>query len=148
MDWQKTRKKVGWAAAISALASLVLGCWGVWQGFDPANHSKVVQAFVLGLWILVSPIWFWAEYFFLYKDKTTSGVEFEAFKHGQDQAAKIWLALITILAGLYFGKDLVRESPPPSDKHQSSSSQQSQPQSQPTPSSGTPASSPPTAQPQ
>jgi hypothetical protein len=94
---------------------------------------------VLGLWIMVPPIWFWYEYFFLYKDTITAKVELDAFKHGQDQSAKIWLALVTILAGLYFGKDLVREPSSGADKRQSSSSQ---PQSQSPPSSGAPAPSP------
>jgi hypothetical protein len=143
MDWQKARTNVGFASAIVLLASLVLGCWGVWEGFDPHKCIKVAQAIVLGLWILLPPIWFWFEYFFLYKDKTASGVELEAFRHGQDQSAKIWLALVTILAGLYFGKDLIRESSSGADKPQSASSQQSQPQAQSVPVSGTPVSNSP-----
>src|SRR5262249_6686731 len=45
--------------------------------------------------------------------ETKSGVKLEEFKHGQDQSAKIWLALVSVLAGLYFGKDLVRDEPTP-----------------------------------
>jgi hypothetical protein len=123
MDWKKTQTYVGWTSAVLLLSSLILGLFGLWEIFDPSKGIKVAQAIVLGLWILVPPLWFWFEYFFLYKDKTTSKVNLEGFKHGQDQSAKIWLALITVLAGLYFGKDLVREPSKP-DAQQSFSDQQ------------------------
>ncbi len=112
-NWKKMKWIVGWLATIGLLASLILGFFGVWEKFNPHNHIKVAQAIVLGIWILLAPMWFWFEYFFLFQDETKSGVKLEEFKHGQDQSAKIWLALVTVLAGLYFGKDLVREEQTP-----------------------------------
>jgi len=95
------------------LGSIVLGIFG---GFGlPFNVKcpvKVAEAIVLGLWVLLPPIWFWYEYFFLYKDiPKVEREKIEEFKHGQDQSAKLWLALITVLLGLYFEKDLVKDSP-------------------------------------
>lgn len=114
-DWKTTRTWVGGLATAAIIGSVIYGfCRGLWVGFDPQKPTKVHQAYVLGLWILLPPIWFWLEYFFLYKDEGTAVVKLEAFKHGQEQSAKIWLALVTLLAGLYFGKDLVREAPSPS----------------------------------
>jgi hypothetical protein len=106
-----------------ALASTVAGLYSLWlahqefgKGFDVHNPVKVKQACVLPIWILAPPIWFWIEYFFVYgkEDATKDKPALEAFKYGQDQASKIWLALVTVLFGLYFGKDLIRDSSPPS----------------------------------
>lgn len=123
MDWKTTRRRVGVTSAVFLVGSLIVGAWGLWEGFNPHRGIKVLQAILLGLWILLPPIWFWGEYFFLYQNPTNGSVPFDEFKHGQEQSAKIWLALITVLAGLYFGKDLVRECPTPSP--QSSATQQS-----------------------
>ncbi len=105
------------AACLSAaglLYSLFLAKYEFGKGFDPHSKAKVLQAIVLSFWILAPPIWFWFEYFFLYKgsDSTTDKPALDDFKHGQDQASKIWLALVTLLLGLYFGKDLIRDSSP------------------------------------
>jgi hypothetical protein len=95
------------------------------------------------IWILLAPMWFWFEYFFLFQDETKSGVKLEEFKHGQDQSAKIWLALVTVLAGLYFGKDLVREEQTPPCTPGSSGAPASQLKPQSRPAGNVPASKPP-----
>jgi hypothetical protein len=71
---------------------------------------KVAQAIVLSIWIVCPPIWFWYEYFHLYRPAPEPKPDIENFKYGQDQAAKIWLALVTLLLALYFGKDFTRDS--------------------------------------
>ena len=63
---------------------------------------------VLAAWIVLPPVWFWAEYFLVYRSGHYPGESLDEFKYGQDQAARIWLALITALLGLYFGKDLIK----------------------------------------
>ena len=52
-------------------------------------------------------MWFWLEYFGLwrYEDKTKR-MSLEDLKAGQEVAAKIWLAAVTALGILYFGKDI------------------------------------------
>jgi hypothetical protein len=116
-DWKKAQTRMGWTAAVFLVISVGVCFWGFGQGFDPHKLSKIAQAILLGLWVLAPPIWFWYEYFFLYSTYTApSGAAkplLEEFKHGQDQSAKIWLALVTLLFGLYFGKDLIRDTPPP-----------------------------------
>ena len=108
---------MGWTSAVLLVISLGLSFWGFGQGFDTKKLSKIVQAGLLGFWVLAPPIWFWYEYFFLYSSYAPVAPAtkplLEDFKHGQDQSAKIWLALVTLLFGLYFGKDLVRDAPPP-----------------------------------
>jgi hypothetical protein len=151
MKWPTTKANVwlwmkwivGIVATILMLKSLYIAKYEFGVGFSKEDPVKMLQAKILCFWILVPPIWFWFEYYFLYTEGKNG---MEELKHGQDQSAKVWLALITVLFGLYFGKDLIRDSSPPSDTQQSSSRQQSQRQSQYAPSSGAPAANPSTAQ--
>lgn len=62
---------------------------------------------ILLFWIVVPPIWFWYEHVGLYRYDPHQGREDEKqFKYTQDLASKIWLALVTALTILYFGKDI------------------------------------------
>jgi len=74
---------------------------------------KVYQAIVLGAWTLLPPIWFWYEYFFLFRDAfpKANSDELDQFKYGQDFSSKIWLAAVSVLLILYFSKDLGRTGP-------------------------------------
>ncbi len=98
--WKPARNIVGTISAIALPLSLWLGTKEIGQKFLPTDSIKVAQAVVLGFWVLVPPIWFWCEYFFFY---ATDLQPLDEFKHGQDQAAKIWVALIALLYGMYFG---------------------------------------------
>ena len=70
------------------------------------------KAALLLFWVLVPPVWFWFEYFFLYRydplilPNGDAKPDWDNFKYGQDLSAKIWLALVTALTILYFGKDI------------------------------------------
>jgi hypothetical protein len=152
--WTRIQWIMGILGLIGMGVSLYLAKFGFGLGFDKDNPFKFWQALTLSFWVLVPPIWFWVEYFFLFKRTPTSDRgEFDEFKHGQDQAAKIWLALITVLLGLYFGKDLTRESTPSKTNatQQISSPPQNQPQAQPPtqspPASGAPPEKTPPAEP-
>ena len=59
------------------------------------------------IWVLVPPMWFWFEYFGIwrYEDKQARQSRGE-FQLGQELSAKIWLAAVTALGILYFGKDI------------------------------------------
>ena len=63
---------------------------------------------ILTLWVVLPPVWFWYEYFFVYKPKPYAGEDWDRFKYAQDQAEKIWLALLVALLGLYFGKEFTK----------------------------------------
>lgn len=79
--------------------------------FSPTDTIKVWQAIVLSAWVIGPPIWFWAEYFFLYKPIPAGAAgkpSMDEYKHGVDVSSKIWLALVTALLALYFSKDLVK----------------------------------------
>jgi hypothetical protein len=50
---------------------------------------------------LLPPVWFWCEYVFLYP---YYGQKLEEFKYRQVVASKIWLATVSVLLILYFGR--------------------------------------------
>jgi hypothetical protein len=65
------------------------------------------KALLIFVWVLVPPIWFWLEYFGIWRyENKTARQDLEELKYGQELAAKIWLAAITALGILYFGKDI------------------------------------------
>ena len=72
-----------------------------------SNYGKIKLAFLV-FWIAIPPTWFWLDYFGLYKYDPVAGgkPDLESFKYGQDVASRIWIALVTALTILYFGKDL------------------------------------------
>jgi|SRR5208282_4305808 len=92
---------------------------------DPNNarlwgaNVRTWKAALLVPWIILPPVWFCTEYFYVYtprpitaqsvasdeyKDQWEKRKEhFEEFLHGQDAASKVWLSMVTILAGLYLG---------------------------------------------
>ncbi|MCB1716505.1 MAG: hypothetical protein KDK04_10245 [Candidatus Competibacteraceae bacterium] len=57
---------------------------------------KLVAKLGIAFWTLGPPIWFWFEYFLLYKhfgDPT----KLEEFKHGQQVSASIWAGVIAFM---------------------------------------------------
>ena len=78
---------------------------------DPLKQNRLewgTRLWFLVFWIAIPPAWFWLDYYGLYRyDPVGAGkVDLESFKYGQDVASKIWIALVTALTILYFGKDL------------------------------------------
>lgn len=62
---------------------------------------------LLLFWVVIPPSWFWLQFYALYRyDDPKKREYWEKFKYGQDIASKIWLALVSALTILYFGKDL------------------------------------------
>jgi len=49
------------------------------------------------VWALGPPAWFAFEYFCLFR-RHRAKVDFEHFKHGQDTMAKVWVAIVGLLA--------------------------------------------------
>lgn len=65
------------------------------------------KAMMLGFWVIVPPLWFVCEYFIVLNHAhiVVDKDGFERFKYGQEVASKMWVAIVTLLGGLYFGKD-------------------------------------------
>jgi hypothetical protein len=73
---------------------------------------RIAEALVLISWIVIPPIWFWFECVVIYGKRAGFGFgkdapkDWDRFKYLQDLASKVWLAVVTALLMLYFGKDL------------------------------------------
>ena len=53
----------------------------------------------LVFWVIGTPVWFWFEYFFIYR-RYGDPTAFDSFKHGQQLSLAIWAALAFFLNGL------------------------------------------------
>jgi hypothetical protein len=96
-------KIVGLLAGVATIASRIFAKWGFGKHFDECRPIKTYQAIVLCVWILLPPVWFGVDYMFF---KEGPHGPFDRFKFKQEICSKIWLALVTVLTILYFGKDL------------------------------------------
>ena len=78
----------------------------------PWPIEKMWEVAILIFWTLAPPVSFWAHYFFILDDGKITIVselekyKFERYKYGIDVSSKIWIALVSVLFVLYFGKDL------------------------------------------
>lgn len=89
------------AAEIAAGVGVVVTILAIWLYLrDRSNpERKVFLQAVWVVWALAPPLWFWYEYFFLFKNRGPADA-FEAFKYGQDVASKVWLAVVAVLSGI------------------------------------------------
>jgi hypothetical protein len=61
--------------------------------------------YVLLFWTVVPPVWFWAEFHFIWKTAPTSGsTSLEVFRYGQEVSRNIWIAMTAVVAALYFNR--------------------------------------------
>ena len=102
-DAQPTRRFIAWAGAALGFVALLLGSFGSSDPLDSEHPVRMLQRVSLVIWIVGPPLWFWYEFFYLYK-RTKNSEDWDTFKHGQDQSTKIWIALAIVLLGLDFGK--------------------------------------------
>ena len=93
----------------AAALSILYGFEGFGTNRQRENpHAVRIKAMILGFWVIGPPVWFAIDYFLVFNHKwaqTEHGDVFERFKYGQDVASKVWVALVTLFTGLYFGKD-------------------------------------------
>ncbi len=85
------------------------------------SDLQVWKVCLLAPWVILPPIWFSVEYYYLYpttlpKEEKVATADapaaaevlkdsLERFKQGQEESSKVWLALVTLLTGIYFGKE-------------------------------------------
>lgn len=96
----------GWIGTIFALITLVVLLANAPPVPSANNHLKLVALPFLVIWTVVPPIYFWFDYFVLWhiesRNKTTTFSTLEEFKHGQELSRNLWLAIVVLLAGLYY----------------------------------------------
>jgi hypothetical protein len=97
------RTIIAWVSAALLVLSIAYGVKTL-KSLTELGRYKVL---ILLFWIAVPPCWFWFEYFGLYRyDSGAHKPDWDSFKYGQDVSSKVWLALVTTLTILYFGKDI------------------------------------------
>lgn len=62
---------------------------------EKAGVKRTLTA-LLGLWTVLPPLWFAAEYIYLYTPSGVAG-SWEAFKYSQEMWAKLWAGVIALL---------------------------------------------------
>lgn len=98
------------ASFVLAVGAVLFGIPGFGKPFKLDDHIKVAQAWVLAAVIILPPVAFWFDYYFLFGKLSKADqkeIDFDRYKYGIDVCSKCWIALVTGLLGLYFGKDLV-----------------------------------------
>jgi hypothetical protein len=94
---EKINTTLGAGGVLFAIASIA--------GYGAAEPYRRI---ILALWILLPPAWFWFEFVFLVtEEEKTDSKKLAKIKYVQGLASKIWIAVSTVLAALYFGKDLL-----------------------------------------
>jgi hypothetical protein len=83
----------GTLAAILAFCSLHFAYAG-WK----CRQVELIYPW-LTFWVIVTPVWFWFEYFVIFR-KYGDSTAFDSFKHGQQLSLAIWAALVFFLNGL------------------------------------------------
>jgi hypothetical protein len=68
----------------------------------PDDRQKSVARVILIFWSILPPIYFWVEYFIIWKTSEKKSPTLDEFKHGQEICRNIWLAFVLLFAGLYF----------------------------------------------
>tara|TARA_B100000315_G_scaffold255670_1_gene299648 strand:- start:18402 stop:18794 length:393 start_codon:yes stop_codon:yes gene_type:complete len=72
---------------------------------EPSSSSKPEWAKnALIIWAVVPPLWFWFDYFFIWKTENLKDdpIALEKFKYGQSVSRNVWLAFVVLLAAFYF----------------------------------------------
>jgi hypothetical protein len=119
--WNIVYGVIFFCSVAALIASFALGYWGYAhpEAVDlkktPMNQWPTYvkwQAFVLLGWLVIPPLFFWVEYFGIYRTRQryrrgdAPPKDWEMFKYAQDISAKIWVAVSTALLIIYFGKDI------------------------------------------
>lgn len=90
-------KAVLWLARLLATVLLVSSAWAIYVFY--ACRYDVPLKVVLGCWLIGPPAWFAIEYFYIYRPNSHR-LDFEQLKYGQDVMAKVWLAVVALMAAI------------------------------------------------
>ena len=74
-----------------------------------ADYSQAVVLSLAAAWAIGAPMWFFAEYFFMYRNAGAPDT-WDQFKHGQQVSAAVWAGLTAALT-VFGTSDYVKVSP-------------------------------------
>ena len=106
----RARKIVRRAAyfSIACVLGTVVVVGYAWAG---GTYGLPILYGTIGLWAIGPPIWFWREYFYLYRAEGEPDT-LELFKYGQDVSKAIWAGVLAALIA-FAASDAAK---PPSSK--------------------------------
>lgn len=99
--YQGDKGKVGyWICSGAGMVAAILGLFSLHFAYVGWKCREVGLIYPwLTFWIIVTPVWFWFEYFFIFR-RYGDHTAFDSFKHGQQLSLAIWAALVFFLNGL------------------------------------------------
>ncbi|MEM1178347.1 MAG: hypothetical protein AAGM22_08390 [Acidobacteriota bacterium] len=87
-------RPVVWTAGVTAILLLALTACLAISAIGDRQIDPLLGA--IGVWTIVPPVWFWGEYFFLYRKHGKPGT-LDLFKYGQQVSGAVWLAVLALL---------------------------------------------------
>jgi len=108
----------GWVALVVTAVGLLGAIYSLSKGFEWVREEadckrskkeppdrRTAKSWLLGLWVLLPPVWLYIEYIFLYRHFGKAAC-FESFKYAQQIVSEGWIGTLVVLGGLYFGKEI------------------------------------------
>jgi hypothetical protein len=109
----------GWIALGMTIAGVAGAVYSLRKGFqwlreesDSKRQAREIpdqrtaKAWLLGIWVLLPPAWFYVESVFLYRYFGKAEC-FGQFQYAQELVARGWMVLVLVLGFLYFGKEIL-----------------------------------------
>jgi len=66
-----------------------------------AKWCRWLPKLILAGWLIGPPVWFWFDYFFIFKQYGDFKEHFEHFKYGQEVCAKVWAGVTVFLYAIH-----------------------------------------------
>ena len=66
----------------------------------PADDSRIRGYVLIGLWVILPPIWFFFEFKHLHPNMAGDTFELSRVKQAQDLGRNIWLSFVVVLAAI------------------------------------------------
>mgnify|MGYP001604867709 CR=1 FL=1 len=110
----RAQRKVLLAGVVAGLFALLCACWVLISVICEPIRSQRISGGLAAMWAVGAPLWFWYEYFYIYRARGGGLADsFDQFKHGQQTAVAIWAGL-TVSLTAFAASDF---SKPPSAKY-------------------------------
>jgi hypothetical protein len=92
------KRHVQIAGVVAAVVAVVFVGVAIRMAVHEPARSQAVAGSIAAIWLVGAPLWFWWEYFFIYRaEGGGQNGSFEYFKQGQQVAASIWAGLAAAL---------------------------------------------------
>ncbi len=92
---QSRDKYISTICVLSTIAAIISLIIALFQNISGCKNN-ILGYCIVSAWVLLPPIWFWAEWVYLTGEKIEKD-EQDRIKHLHDLSRNIWLALIAVL---------------------------------------------------